>query len=114
VLVFRDLGDTYCATDAFDARGVPWTRLERDLRLETENSFWAFAEAGPCAVAPSVLADWYARHDRAYYAELAAHFPNASPDPATTPAERAAAWSRALRGPSGERAIADGFQRGRC
>src|SRR5262249_16287238 len=24
VLVFRDIGDTYCATDAFEARGAPW------------------------------------------------------------------------------------------
>jgi hypothetical protein len=110
VLVFRDLGDTYCATDAFDAREVPWTRLERDLRLETENSFWAFGEAGPCAVPASVLADWYARHDRAYFAEIAAHFPDAQPSAATPAAELAAAWSRTLRGPGAERAIANGFE----
>jgi hypothetical protein len=111
MLVFRDLGDTWCATDAFDAQGVPWTRLERELRPETENSFWAFGEAGPCSVPPSVLAQWYARHDRAYYAELAAHFPGAQPSAATPPEERADAWSRALRGADGERAIADGFAR---
>jgi len=110
VLVFRDLGDTYCATDAFEARDIPWTRLERDLRPETENSFWAFGEAGPCSVAPEVLADWHARHDRAYFAELAAYFPDARPASATPPAELAAAWSRSLRGPSGERAIANGFE----
>ena len=107
-LVLRDLGDTYCATDAFEATSVPWTRLTADLRPETENSFWAFGEAGECSIEPSVLADWYERHDAAYFAELARHFPDATPDPAPDRAARAEAWTRALRGPAGERAIAQG------
>ena len=45
-LVFRDMGDGDCATDARDAREVPWHRLEDDLRPETRTSFWAFDEAG--------------------------------------------------------------------
>jgi len=110
-LVFRDLGDTYCATDAFEASTAPWTRLTGDLRPETENSFWAFGESGERSVSPETLADWYERHDAAYYAELERHFPAAAPAPAEGRAARAAAWTRALQGPAGERAIAEGFAR---
>jgi hypothetical protein len=111
VLVFRDLGDTYCATDAFDARELPWTRLRSDLRLETQNSFWAFGEAGERSVDAPLLADWYARHDRAYFAELAESFPEGAPDRAQAEGDPARAWSDALRSPRGERAVADGFAR---
>jgi hypothetical protein len=111
VLVFRDMGDTYCATDAFEARELPWTRLVADVRPETRNSFWAFDESGEVSVAADVLADWYARHDRAYFGELAEHFPEASPPAATAPEELASAWTRSLRGPEGERAVACGFER---
>jgi SAM-dependent methyltransferase len=111
VLVFRDLGDTYCATDAFEARDLPWTRMRADLRPETQNSFWAFGEAGERAVAGPVLADWYMRHDRAYFAELAESFPDAMPDHAQAAADPVRAWSDALRSPRGERAVAAGFAR---
>ena len=110
-LVFRDLGDTYCATDAFDARELPWTRLRSELRPETQNSFWAFGEAGDREVAAEVLHDWYARHDRAYFAELAESFPEAVPGRAEAAGDLARAWSETLRSPRGERAIADGFAR---
>jgi SAM-dependent methyltransferase len=111
VLVFRDLGDTYCATDAFDARELPWTRLRAELRPETENSFWAFGEAGERSVAAAVLADWYARHDRAYFGELAEFFPEAAPRDARHAGGLARAWSDALRSPHGERAVAAAFAR---
>jgi hypothetical protein len=111
VLVFRDLGDTYCATDAFDSRELPWTRLRSDLRLETQNSFWAFDEAGERSVEAPVLADWYARHDRAYFAELAAAFPDAAPGGAQAEADPARAWSDALRSPRGELAVGESFAR---
>jgi hypothetical protein len=111
VLVFRDLGDTYCATDAFEAREKPWTRLRVEIRPETRNSFWAFGESGECSVAASVLDDWYARHDRAYFAELVDHFPEAAPARTEPAQELARAWTRALRGPEGERAVASGFER---
>jgi hypothetical protein len=108
VLVFRDLGDTYCATDAFDARELPWTRLRADLRPETQMSFWAFGEAGERSVDAALLADWYARHDRAYFGELAAAFPDVAPAGA---GDLARAWSDALRSSRGECAIAAGFGR---
>jgi len=111
VLVFRDLGDTYCATDAFEASATPWTRLRTDLRPETANSFWAFGECGDRSVEAGVLSDWYARHDRAYFAELAEHFPELAPPRSESAGELAQAWSRALRGPDGERAVAVGFER---
>jgi hypothetical protein len=110
-LLFRDVGDTYCATDAFEARELPWTRLRTDVRPETQNSFWAFGEAEECSIGASVLGNWYARHDRAYFAELAAHFPEAAPSRAKGAAELASAWSRGLRGAEGERAIEAGFAR---
>ena len=111
VLVFRDLGDTYCATDAFEARELPWTRLVSELRPETQTSFWAFGEAGDHSVDADALSDWYARHDRAYFAELAEHFPEAAPPAATPAGELAAAWTRSLRSAEGERAVASGFER---
>jgi hypothetical protein len=110
VLVFRDLGDTYCATDAFEARDLPWTRLRGEVRPETQNSFWAFGEAGECSIDVRALDDWYARHDRAYYAALADFFPEAAPG-AGGAADPAAAWTRVLRGPEGERAVAEAFSR---
>jgi hypothetical protein len=110
VLVFRDLGDTWCATDAFEARDLPWTRMRGELRPETQNSFWAFGEAGECAIGAEVLRDWYARHDRAYFSVLAASFPEAAPA-AEGAADPAGAWTRALRSPEGERAVAEAFTR---
>jgi len=110
-LVFRDLGDTYCATDAFEARELPWTCLRSDLRPETQNSFWAFGETGERSVEAAVLADWYARHDRAYFGELAESFPEAVPGRTQEMGDLARAWSAALRSPAGERAVADGFAR---
>ena len=38
-LVFRDVGDGDCATDAREVRDVPWRRLVSDLRPETSTSF---------------------------------------------------------------------------
>lgn len=111
VLVFRDLGDTYCATDAFDARELPWTRLRGELRPETENSFWAFGEAGDRSVEAAVLADWYARHDRAYFGVLEDFFPEAAPRDPRRAGGLARAWTEALRGADGERAVAAAFAR---
>ena len=108
-VVFRDLGDTYCATDAFEATSAPWTRLVAPIRPETENSFWAFGESGERSVDPATLADWYERHDAAYFGELARDFPTAAPAPASGRPARAEAWTKALEGAAGERAIAEGF-----
>ncbi len=111
VLVFRDLGDTYCATDAFEARELPWTRLRTDLRPETQNSFWAFGEAGERSVEAPLLADWYGRHDRAYFGELGLAFPEAAPSAPQARGDLARAWSESLRSARGERAVADAFAR---
>lgn len=109
-LVFRDVGDGECATDAFECDPcVPWTTLVSDLRPETENSFWAFGEAGEHSVASDTLAGWYARHDDAYYTELATWFPSIAPDPTVAPAARLDHWNAALRSDAGAEAVARAF-----
>jgi hypothetical protein len=106
-IMFRDLGDANCATDARSCAEWPWTVLRHDLRPETKNSFWAFAEAAENSVDAATLEDWYARHDAAYFEELAKSFPLAAPPPDV--ADLAAHWSRALRGAKGKRAVREGF-----
>jgi len=96
-LVFRDVGDGECATDAFTATELPWTRLESDLRPETPNSFWAFGEAAEHAVAASTLERWYRLHDDAYFAELARWFPELAPRGDLAPEARLDHWNRSLR-----------------
>ena len=109
VLVFRDVGDGDCATDAREVRDVPWRRLVADLRPETHTSFWAFGEAGEHSIAPDVLERWYARHDTAYYAELARWFPEIAPS-SDVPRERALGhWNEALRSDAGQEAVARAF-----
>jgi hypothetical protein len=106
-IVLRDLGDANCATDARSCADWPWTVLRHDLRPETKNSFWAFAEAGANSIDAAVLEDWYARHDGAYFAELAQAFPLAAPEPGC--ADLLVHWSKALRGAKGKRAVREGF-----
>jgi len=109
-LIFRDMGDGDCATDAKEARDVPWTRFEDDLRPETRTSFWAFDEAGEHSIPDSVLVRWYTRHDAAYYAELARWFPEIAP-PAEIATERMLEhWNHALRSDAGEACVARVFQ----
>lgn len=112
-LVFRDVGDGECATDAFAAMGmtVPWTRLEADLRPETQNSFWAFGEAAEHAVDSATLEAWYRIHDDAYYGELASWFPELAGAPGLAPEARLDHWNAALRGDRAEQAIAAAFAR---
>jgi hypothetical protein len=111
-LLFRDLGDGECATDAFASTEVPWTRLEADLRPETQNSFWAFGEAGTHAVEQAVLDDWYRSHDDAYYDELAQWFPDVAPAPGLAPEARLAHWNQALRSEAGKASVAKAFAGG--
>jgi hypothetical protein len=106
-IVLRDLGDANCATDARSCADWPWTVLRHDLRPETKNSFWAFAEAGANSVDAAALEDWYQRHDRAYFAELAQAFPLAAPEPGCP--DPLAHFCRALRGAKGKRAVREGF-----
>jgi hypothetical protein len=106
-IVLRDLGDANCASDARSCSDWPWTVLRHDLRPETKNSFWAFAEAGPNSVDAAALEDWYARHDRAYFDELAKTFPLAAPEAGCT--DLLAHWSKSLRGAKGKRAVREGF-----
>jgi hypothetical protein len=108
-LSFRDVGDGECATDAFGVAHVPWTRLVRDLRPETQNSFWAFGEAGDHAVGPAVLEQWYAAHDDAWFAELAAWFPAIAPPPGVAANARLDHWNAALRSDAGIEAVHRAF-----
>jgi len=111
-IALRDLGDADCATDARAAGDGPWRALLQDLRPETRNSFWAFGEAGDRSVEAGVLEDWYARHDRAYFAVLAEYFPALAPPGAGPEGGRALAhWNEALRDPRAAGAIAPGFAR---
>lgn len=109
-IVFRDVGDGECATDAFSSDGNPWTKLEGDLRPETKNSFWAFGEAGVNSVEAEVLDRWYAVHDDAYYGELARNFPAISPHPDLPNEARLDHWNRALRTEEGEAVVASFFE----
>jgi len=70
-IVLRDLADTDFVTDARGG-GAAWTRMTAKLAPETANSFWAFDEVPDSPVGAETLAHWYARHDRAYVAELRA------------------------------------------
>lgn len=108
-IVFRDVGDGECATDAFMSADRPWTKLESDLRPETQNSFWAFGEAGEHSVQPAILEYWYAAHDDAYYGELARCFPSLAPAVSVPPAARLDHWNGVLRTPAGEEAVARYF-----
>jgi len=112
-LVFRDVGDGECATDAGIAIDLPWTRMLSDLRPETQNSFWAFGEAGEHSIDASTLREWYARHDEGYYAELSAWFPELAPAAGTAAEARLEHWNRALRGERAEKVIARAFERRR-
>ena len=69
-IVFRDLADTDFVTDSARACGAAWTRVTAALAPETANSFWAFDQAPDSPAGPETLERWYARHDRAYVAEL--------------------------------------------
>lgn len=104
-IVFRDVGDGECATDAFTCQGRPWTKLESDLRPETHNSFWAFGEAGVHSVDAATLEQWYARHDDAYYDELDRCFPALTPTASIHPDARLEHWNKVLRTAEGEAAV---------
>lgn len=110
-IVIRDLGDADCATDALacEAADRPWTRLVAELRPETDNSFWAFDEAGAHSVDAATLDTWRARHDRAYFLELADAFPALAPVDVAGSAAALRDWSRVLREPTSERTIAEAF-----
>lgn len=108
-IVFRDVGDGECGTDAFSCTDRPWTKLVNDLRPETRISFWAFGEAGAHSIDASTLEHWYAVHDDAYYGELARCFPAIAPAESVEPAARLEHWNRALRTALGEESVASYF-----
>lgn len=110
-IVFRDVGDGDCATDAFTAVERPFTKLVADIRPETKNSFWAFGEAGEHSIEQSVLDGWYAAHDDAYFGELARVLPELAPPAETRPEARLDHWNAILRGARGEEALARHFDR---
>jgi len=108
-VLFRDLGDGDCATDALQAPGPPWTRLASDIRPETRTSFWAFDEAGDHSVEAQVLAGWHRLHDDAYFGELARWFPPVAPRLGLDPDKRLDHWNRALRSDAGLAAVVARF-----
>lgn len=110
-IVFRDVGDGDCATDAHQATDRPWTKLVGDIRPETKNSFWAFGEAGAHSIDTATLESWYAAHDAAYFAELTHALPELAPPPTLAPAAHLDHWNAALRTARGEEAIAHFFDR---
>jgi hypothetical protein len=110
-LVFRDVGDGECATDVELVRDVPWTRLLSDIRPETQNSFWAFGEAGEHSVSKETLAAWYGRHDDAYFTELARWFPKLAERPEHARRGALDHWNHALRSARGQEAVSHAFQR---
>ncbi len=105
-IALRDLGDTDPIVDDAPGGALGWTRLLRDLRPETHNSFWAFDEAAEDSVLPETLADWRARHDRAYLEEIARQL--GLGEAPTTFGEA----SDFLRSPRAERSLALVFARG--
>lgn len=109
-LVFRDVGDGECATDVFDSPEVGWTRLKSDLRPETTNSFWAFAEAGEHSIERETLESWYREHDDAYYGELARWFERIAPPAGADPAARLDYWNAVLRTDEGSEAVIERFR----
>jgi hypothetical protein len=108
-LVFRDVGDGECATDAFESATAPWTRLVSDLRPETQNSFWAFGEAGENSIDAATLDAWYAEHDRAYYGELGRWFPSLAPDARLDASAKFEHWNQILRSDRGSEAVVERF-----
>jgi hypothetical protein len=98
-LVVRDLGDGECATDAMESKQLPWSRLTAELRPETQNSFWAFGDAGSHAVDAATLELWYARHDAGYFGELARWFPGIAPELELAGERLLAWWNETLRSP---------------
>lgn len=111
-LVFRDVGDGECATDAEWNAELPWTRMLSDLRPETRNSFWAFGEADDHAVEPETLEAWYALHDRAYDAELVRCFPALAPGPEVAAEARLEQWNQNLRSDGASELIERAFRDG--
>jgi hypothetical protein len=109
-LLFRDVGDGECATDAFECSDVPWTQLRCDLRPETKTSFWAFGEAAEHSVEASILERWYRAHDDAYYGELARWFPRIAPGTGIDPSARLEHWNTVLRSDAGREAVVARFR----
>jgi hypothetical protein len=56
-----------------------------------------------------VLARWYARHDAAYYTELARWFPELAPPAGHAPERMLEHWNHALRSDAGEACVARVF-----
>src|SRR5262245_8729789 len=109
VIALRDLGDLNPVAPLARPAPAPWIRLHKELKPETQNSFWAFDSADDRRVPAETLADWYERHDRAYQAELR-DFLFAGPADGSEPGSFEA-WTAFLRSDPGADAVLRAFQR---
>jgi hypothetical protein len=114
VIALRDLGDLNpIAPLGTRALAPPWTRLQGELKPETQNSFWAFDSADEQRVPAETLARWYERHDRAYQAELLEFCFAGAPSPEAPAPSGFEAWTAFLRSEPGAAAIQLAFERRR-
>jgi hypothetical protein len=111
VIALRDLGDLNPVAPLQAPAPAPWTRLQGELKPETQNSFWAFDSADEQRVPAATLEGWYQRHDRAYQAELREFLlPGGQAPDAAAPAGFEA-WTAFLRSEPGAGAIQRAFER---
>lgn len=114
VIALRDLGDLNPVAPLAATGTAPWRCLHADLKPETQNSFWAFDSADDQRIPAETLAAWYARHDRAYEAELRDFCLPAGPEagaPAVAAPRGLADWTAFLRSAPGAAAIQAAFER---
>ncbi len=110
-VVFRDLGDAILAADARTTVERPWSRLEAAIRPESANSFWAFEGDHPESVPSPTIADWIARHDRAYRDTLGGFFGVDGRAGADSTDDPWAGLTGQLASPAGRRAVEATFER---
>lgn len=111
-VLLRDVGDANPLCREMGAPDRPWGAPADALRPETTNSFWAF-DSDEMKIPAEVLAEWYAIHDRAYLAELAAFLALPSELAAGAAPDAFAALSALLATEHGAALAAAGFERRR-
>ena len=82
-------------------RDVPWRRLSLRSAPRDAHLVLGVRRGGRALDPADVLERWYARHDTAYYAELARWFPEIAPPPGIQPRRTLGHWNQALRSDAG-------------